>query len=285
MIRKNGSLHPGFIIPLLLSILLLVGFLLVPFVSMLLHSFQGADGGKPGFSNYMKALTSPFYYRSFQNSFLVALLSTILGLAIGLVSSASIHALSVPLQNKIILIAGMSSNFAGVPLAFGYIILLGANGIFTLLFQRMGIPVLKDFDLYSWAGLSLVYVYFQLPLSVLLLLPAFAGLKNEWREAANLLGANDKKFWRHIAFPVLAPSVFGTGGILFANALGAYATAYALIGSNFSLVPIRISGLVASNVALQPELGSALAVLLTLMMGSAIALNQWLQSRYRKFAS
>ncbi|MNI13329.1 Sulfate transport system permease protein CysW [compost metagenome] len=130
------------------------------------------------------------------------------------------------------------------------------------------------FNLYSWSGLILVYVYFQIPLALLLLYPAFYGIREQWREAAALLGAGSWQFWRTVGLPVLSPAIFGTLGILFANAMGAYATAYALVGGNYNLLAVRIGSLVAGDVVTQPQMGSTLAVLLALSTLLAVFLNQ-----------
>ena len=79
-----------------------------------------------------------------------------------------------------------------------------------------------------------------------------------------------------------APGITGTFVILFANAMGAYATAYALVGGNFNLLAIRIGSLVAGDVSTKPQLGSALAVLLGLMMLVALTVSQWFMRRVRK---
>lgn len=282
--KNDGISSIGFLIPLGAGMLLILGFLALPFLSMIRMSVFKGDGSWAGAANFAKVLSSPYYYRAFANSVIVAGFSSIAGLAAGGIAASALHALPGKWKDRVLLITSMSSNFAGVPLAFGFIVLLGGNGMLTVLFKESGIPLLGNFDLYSWTGLSLVYVYFQVPLCTLLMLPAFDALKKEWREAATLLGAGSAAYWLRIALPVLAPALAGTAGILFANALGAYATAYAMVGSNFSLVPIRIGGLVASNVTLQPELGAALAVVLTLLMGASIALNQGMQGLWKRLS-
>lgn len=280
---RGNMAHPGFLIPLLLTLTVILGFLLVPFFTMLKMSLMEPGGlGFVGLANFRQVLTRPYYYKAFSNSLIVSLYSSGLGLALGALAAAALNALPPRYKDKLLLVSSVSSNFAGVPLAFGYIILLGSNGMLTFAFRTLGIPWLKDFDLYSWAGLGLVYVYFQIPLCAILLLPAFEALRKDLREASAMLGASSPAYWRLVALPLLAPALAGTAGILFANALGAYATAYAMVGSNFSLVPIRISSLVASNVNLQPELGAALAVLLTLLMAAAIGLNLAMQATWKK---
>lgn len=171
----------------------------------------------------------------------------------------------------------MTSNLSGVSLAFAFIIVMGTNGAVTLLLRRWG--WLADFNLYTQTGLTLIYSYFQIPLAVLLLYPAFDALQDDWQEAASLLGASRASYWRLVALPVLLPAVFGTFILLLANAMGAYASAYALMTSNYNLVTIRISSLVAGDISLEPNLAAALSVLLVAMLVFVAMVNQFLMKR------
>jgi putative spermidine/putrescine transport system permease protein len=101
--------------------------------------------------------------------------------------------------------SGVASNFAGVPLAFAAIATLGRTGMVTILLKTLfNINLYKQgFNLYSFWGLTLTYMYFQFPLMVLTITPALDGLKREWREACENLGANNFQYWRHIALPIL----------------------------------------------------------------------------------
>ncbi len=268
------------LVPLAVMVL---AFQLAPVWSMLSGSFRSDADHSAGWHNYDLVLHSPFYRKAIENSLLISGYSSLIGIVVGLVCAYSVTRFSSTIRDRILMLSNMTSNFAGVPLAFAYIILLGSNGVFTLLFRQWGLDVFSGFDLYSWTGLVLVYVYFQIPLSILLLYPSFYGVREQWREAASLLGASSWQFWRTVGLPILAPSIFGTLGILFANAMGAYATAYALVGGNYNLLAIRIGSLISGDVANQPNLGSALAVLLACTTLVAVALNHWMTKRSAKF--
>ena len=199
-----------------------------------------------GWGNYVDILTSPFYLQAFQFSLEISLWSSAYGLLIALVGSYSLRQLGqTRFHDFVMSFTNMTSNFAGVPLAFAFVILLGLNGCLTLLLRKYGL--MESFNLYSKSGLIVLYTYFQIPLGVLLLYPAFDALRADWRESAALLGAGPWRYWRHIGLPVLAPALMGTFVILLANALGAYATVYALTTGNFNVIPIRISALVAGT--------------------------------------
>jgi putative spermidine/putrescine transport system permease protein len=166
-----------------------------------------------------------------------------------------------------------------VPLAFSYIILLGNAGVVILLGKHFGIGFLENYNLYSFSGLLLVYVYFQIPLGTMLLFPAFQALRPEWREAVSLLGGKAPRYWLRVGLPVLLPSLLGTFTVLFSNAVAAYATAYALLGGNFSLLPIRISEQFVGDVLQKKEFGSALAVMLMVLMVGVTTFSNWLLKR------
>ncbi len=116
-------------------------------------------------------------------------------------------------------ISNLTNNFSGVPLAFAFMIMLGNSGVFIMLAKKFGVEILMNFNLYSWMGLLLMYVYFQIPLGVMLLFPTLQGIKEELKQAAFLLGASSFEFWRYIGLPIILPGIVGVFSILFANAM------------------------------------------------------------------
>lgn len=228
-------------------------------------------------ANFSKIFSSRFYLQAIKHSLQIAFWSSLFGIAIAILGSYSLRQVDSKLRDFVMAFSNMTSNFAGVPLAFAFIILLGFNGALTLLLKQAGL--IEGFNLYSKTGLIVLYTYFQIPLGVLLLYPAFDALRQDWRESAQLLGASTWDFWRHIGLPVLTPALLGTFVILLANALGAYATVYYLTTGNFNVMPIRIAGLVAGDISLDPNLASALAMVLVGLMALITVVHQWLLRR------
>ncbi|WP_286865646.1 MULTISPECIES: ABC transporter permease [Pantoea] len=255
-----------------------VAFQLAPLLWIAINSFWSDMNSQWGWDNYHDILTSPFYQQAFRFSLDISLWSSVWGLLIALVTGYSLHQLGGGrLQRFLISFTNMTSNFAGVPLAFAFVILLGLNGCLTLLLRHYG--VIESFRLFSRNGMVLVYTWFQIPLGVLLLYPAFDGLKKEWQESAAILGASRWRYWWHIGLPILFPALLGTFVILLANALGAYATIYALTTGNFNVVPVRIAALVSGDISLDPNTGSALAMLLVAIMALITLVQQYLVRR------
>ena len=251
-------------------------FQIAPLVWVLVHSLQSEDTGW-GLDNFSKIFASKFYLQAIQHSLEISFWSSLFGIVIAVLCSYSLHKVDSKLRNFVNAFANMTSNFSGVPLAFAFIILLGFNGSITIMLKQAGI--IEDFNLYSKTGLIILYTYFQIPLGVLLLYPAFDALREDWRESASLLGANSWQFWRFIGLPVLTPALLGTFVILLANALGAYATVYALTTGNFNVLPIRIAAMVSGDISLDPNMASALAVILVGLMTLVTLVHQWLLKR------
>lgn len=278
MKRINSMLYIT-IIPLLIFAAL---FMFVPLFTMISGSFQEDGGGAFTFNQYKEIFTNPYYWKSFENSILISLLSSLIGIIAAVFATYAITRFPKRVQERLLVITNLTSNFAGIPLAFAFIVLLGNSGLFTLLFRQFGIDMMASFNLYSWSGLTVIYVYFQLPLAIMLLYPMYHAIQDNWKEAASLLGASPFQFWKRIGLPVLLPGIAGTFSILFANAMGAYASAYALTGSNYNLVPVRIGALVSGDIFARPELGSALGVLLGLTLLAAMLVNEWLTRKVRR---
>lgn len=255
--------------------LFFIVFQIAPLAWVAIHSLQTDNGW--GLENFSKAFNSRFYRQAMQFSLEISFWSSLFGILIAIMGAYSLRQVDSRLRDFVNSFANMTSNFSGVPLAFAFIILLGFNGAVTLILKQSGI--IDDFNLYSKTGLIILYTYFQIPLGILLLYPAFDAVREDWRESASLLGASSFDFWRHIGLPVLTPALLGTFVILLANALGAYATVYALTTGNFNVLPIRIAALVAGDITLDPNMASALAMILVGLMTLVTVVHQWLLRR------
>lgn len=271
---KGKWLAASVTIPFLLFFL---AFQVIPLIWILVNSFQLEDS-RWGLDNFREIMGSSFYLQAIRYSLEISLFSSLLGLLIALFGSYSLSMVKPSRVGDFILsFNSMTSNFSGIPLAFSFIILLGANGTINLLLRHYQIETI---DIYSKFGIVIIYTYFQIPLAVLLLYPAFDALKKEWQEAAALLGAKAWVYWYKIALPVLMPALLGTLVVLFANALGAYATIYALTSGNYNLVPIRIGALVSGDIFLNPNMASALSLFLIGLMLLVTVIHRWLHKRY-----
>jgi putative spermidine/putrescine transport system permease protein len=259
-------------------------FMAVPVVALIIKTFQAPGGGFT--LEQVKALFSGQYRVAFVASIEVSVTSAVIGTLFGLfVAYAAVHGRGPRfIQPLLTTFCGVASNFAGIPLAFAFIATLGPTGVVTVLLANLGIKIYPHFSIFSLIGLSLVYVYFQLPLMILVIAPSLEGLRQEWREAAENLGATHSQYWWHVGLPVLLPSLAGALVLLFGNAFSAYATPYALASGGITLVPILIGSVMSGNVVItNPRLGDSLAFGMIVIVGFTVLLYSLLQRRAAKW--
>lgn len=267
----------------LLPFLILVGmFELIPVLSIVVKSFI-PENQTIGFTleNYISVFTTKLYQTAIVNSLMVSLISSVTGIVIAFIGAQAMHKIGGRFQQIYMSLLNMVSNFSGVPLAFSFIILFGHAGVLTAVGSKFGIGFLENFPLYTVWGLLSTYIYFQIPLAIMLTIPAFEGIKKEWQQAVNLLGGSNLTFWIRVGIPVLLPSLLGTFSVLFANAISAYGTAYGLLANNVSILPIRISEQFVGDVVQRPHFGSAMAVIMMLLLIASIMLNEKIAKRVK----
>ncbi|WP_028803666.1 ABC transporter permease [Streptomyces sp. 142MFCol3.1] len=272
--RASGRLA---VVPLLVFVAIAFG---IPALAMLNGAFTVKDQATGATSYTTANLTA-----SLQGAYLTALvgsvklsavsaaIATVLGLPL---AQAVVTSRSRALREAVLTASGVLANFGGVPLAFAFVATLGNSGVLT---RHLGLTG-KGWNLYSFWGLVVVYLYFLVPLMVLTITPALDGLRSQWREAAQNNGASASQYWRHVALPVLAPSLLGGLVLLFGSAFAAYATAAAMVGSAVPLVTLQIADAISGNVLVgQENVALALSLDMVLVAGLVMAVYLPLQRR------
>jgi putative spermidine/putrescine transport system permease protein len=260
-------------------------FLILPTMRIVIGAFQDAAGGFT--LQNIADLNTPSIINAYSVSIQLSAITALLGCLIGFGMAAAVIFGDLPksFKNPLMTFSGVASNFAGVPLAFAFIATLGPVGLVTVwLRNEFGINLRGlGFNLLSFWGLVVTYLFFQIPLMILIIAPALEGLKREWKEAASVLGATTGQYWRMIALPILFPSLLGAFALLFANSFGAIATAFALTGPQLNIVPIKLFAQIRGDVLGNPNLGYALAFGMIVVTGIANAVYIVLRTRSERW--
>jgi len=261
-------------------------FLILPTMHIVIGAFQTSDGSFT-LQNIVD-LNSGTIPSSYWISVKISVASAALGSLIGFVMAAAVVFGTVPrwIKSPLLTFSGVASNFAGVPLAFAFLATFGPVGLVTVFLRsNFGIVLQRDlgFNILSFWGLTVTYLFFQIPLMILIITPALEGLRREWREAAEVLGATALQYWRMVALPILFPSLLGTFALLFANAFGAVATAIALTGSSLNIVPIQLYAQIRGDVLGNPHLGYAMAFGMIVVTAFANIIYIWLRIRAERW--
>jgi putative spermidine/putrescine transport system permease protein len=260
-------------------------FLLIPTSYLVVGSFND-QAGNATLQNYAD-LAQPEIASSYLTSIEISFVTAVLGGIFGFLLAYSVISGGLPrmLRGALMTFSGVASNFAGVPLALAFTFTLGRLGFLTIFMKGvLGIDLYGNgFTLYSKLAIEIVYLYFQFPLMVLIIAPAIDGLRTEWREASENMGASSFQYWRHIALPILMPSLLGTMILLFGNSFGAQATAFQLTGGQINMVTMLITRQLRGDVLNNVNLGYAVAMGMVAIMGVTIVIYIWLQRRAERW--
>jgi putative spermidine/putrescine transport system permease protein len=259
-------------------------------------AFQNNHGGFT-FSNVSAIIHTSYLRSAFEVSIRLSLETAFWGALFGFLLAYAAIREGIPrfIRPMFTTFSGVAANFGGIPLAFAFIATVGTIGIVTRFLQGAPFhfnlynwtPPLSNqpFSLFSFIGVSITYLYFQIPLMLLVISPAIDGLRREWREASSNLGASSFQFWRYVGMPVLLPSIISAFILLFGNAFAAYATAYALTsGTGLPLVPIVIGADLTGNVLSNPHEGQALAFGMFAVLAVMMLIYVPLQRRTSRWA-
>ncbi len=257
-------------------------FLVYPTLLVVVGAFAGDDGG-PTLAN-VRRLADDVHVEAFVRSVQLSLVTALIGAVGGAVVAYAVATASARswLRRGVLSAAGVLAQFGGVTLAFAFIATIGFTGLVTVFLRdAFGIDLFAGGAwLFDMPGLVLVYSYFQIPLMVLVFLPAVDGLRPQWREATASLGGTSWHFWRHVGGPLLAPAFLGSTLLLFANAFSAYATAAALVSQGSPIVPLQIRTYFTSEVVLGRQgLGSALGLGMVVVVALVMTAYALLQRR------
>ncbi|MEV0677717.1 ABC transporter permease [Actinosynnema sp. NPDC050436] len=261
-------------------------FLVYPTVLVLAGAFQDADGGFTAAN--LVALGEGVYLQAFLRSVELSALTALLGAVLGALLCWAVSAGGPDglLRRVVVAGSGVLAQFGGVPLAFAFLATVGFQGFVTrFLNEWLGIDLFaRGAWLFELPGLTLVYTFFQIPLMLIVFLPALDGLRPQWREAVDGLGGSTWSYWRHVGGPILLPAFLGALLLLFANAFSAYATAAALVSQGSPIVPLQIRGALTGEVLLGTEnLGKALGLGMVVVVAVAMGLYALLQRRFARW--
>lgn len=261
-------------------------FLLLPTLIVAVGAFQDAAGNFT-IANVQAVLSGPAYGDSIAASIQLSIQTALAGAVLGALLAWAVAGGNPGgwLRQTVIAASGVLAQFGGVMLAFAFLATFGFDGLLTVLLKDLfGTDMGRGTWLYSLNGLTIVYTYFQIPLMLIVFLPAVDGLRQEWWDASASLGGGSWAYWRHVAGPILAPTFLGAVLLLFTNAFSAYATAAALVSQGSPLVTLQIRSAMTSEVALGEEnIGKVLALFMVIIVSVVMLVYTIIQRRTSKW--
>jgi putative spermidine/putrescine transport system permease protein len=271
-------------LPLLPYFIFIAAFLGIPTVALFVKASRSIEGST---TPALLMAMQDQYRDAFLYTMRLSAISAAIGALCGSILALAISRIERPrrLREFVIGFSGVAANMGGIPLAFAFIAALGAQGLLTRILYHWGIDLYgSGFKIYNFWGIVVVYLYFQIPLMLLVLMPSIDGLKPTWRESAMNLGASPWQYWRKVGLPILSPTLMGGFLLLFANAFSAYATAYALSSGGARLIPVQIRFYLQGNtITGRGNLGYAMAAWMIIILTVVIALYLILRRRAERW--
>jgi putative spermidine/putrescine transport system permease protein len=247
-----------------IPLLFLVGVcLLGPAIVMVLQTVWGASGLTV--DNWTKALGQAANQDAIVTSLELAITSATVTLIVGSPVAWLISRMFAGRRAFWLGLLNVAANFGGIGLAFAYLATLGSVGMLTLAIQGVGVDFVPPRSS-SFIALLFAYEYTNIPLFVLLTIPAMGILRDDWWEAAQTASATRWQFWRRVGLPVLTPFLIGGWILIFTWSIGIYGIAYGLAGQSggtaVHLITLQIGNSLQSDVLFGPARAGVLAVVL-----------------------
>jgi len=220
-------------------------------------------------ANYRQFFERAVYPRVLGRSLLAALIVTVATLILAFPYAYMMVRTASAGLRKFLLIALFLPFFIGqVVRAYGWLIILGKEGLLNSLLTGLGLPALDL--IYNYPAVLFGLVQYMLPFAVLLITPALAAIPEDVELASESLGAGWMRTFRHVLIPMATPGLIGAAVVVFTLTLTDFAMPEILGGgtSDFIANTIYDSFFQISD----PGLGSALSVILVGVGSAVVAL-------------
>jgi thiamine transport system permease protein len=242
----------------LIVVILLAFFISAPLVSLFfandLLGSQFSQAQIPSLAFW----NDPYLRRVIYFSLLQASLSTLLSVSLGLIVARAFARFGdFPFRRLILSLFGLPLVVPAIVAVLGIISVYGSQGWLPL-----------GSKLYGLNGILLAHLFFNLPLSVRLLLPVWQSIPQQHWRVSSQLGMRQSQQWKHLEWPALREALPGVTLLIFMLCLTSFAVVLSLGGG-----PKSTTLEVAIYQSLRFDFDPALAVILSLLqLGISILL-------------
>ena len=256
--------------PLLLTLpsgLVYALVLLLPLIGVAVLSLQGFDFDKGilprwNLANYADLATDSLFREVLERTFRLSLVTTAICLLIGVPEAWIVHRMAPRWRGLMLLVVVGPLLVSVVVRTFGWMVLLGTNGLINDALVAIGIPGAPFRLMFTELAIVIGLVHVMVPLVVLSVWASLGRLDPALARAAESLGAGRLTTFRRVILPNIMPGVLGGALMVFCLSASAFATPAMLGGKR-----LRVVASMAYNEFLNTlnwPLGAAIAVLLLL---------------------
>ena len=251
-------------------------FLIYPMVNLLAQAVVDKETGAFTLSYFIKFFSTPYYFNTLINSFKVTFWVTLLTVVIATPLAYIFTRYNIKgkgLLRMLIILSSMSAPFIG---AYSWILLLGRSGVITVFFKNLlGITIP---NIYGFNGILLVLTLQLYPLIFLYVVGALKNVDNSLLEASENLGCSGTRRFFIIIIPLITPTLFAGGLLVFMRALADFGTPM-LIGEGFRTFPVTIFNEFISEIGGDDGFASAISIIAIVITTLVFLAQKYLSTR------
>lgn len=259
-------------------------FALLPFCLIVAASFMSHNEGQfiqlPfTFNNYLQ-LNNAIYIRIFEKSLFIAGIATLFCLILGYPFAYYIARMQSRWKNTFILLVIIPFWTSSLIRSYALIAMIKAKGILNSLLLYLGIIQQPFPILFTNYAVIIGLVYNLLPFMILPIITNVERLDHRLVDAAYDLGANKLTTFRKIIIPLTLPGIIAGSILVFLPAMTLFYISDILGGAKSMLLGNLIQNqfLIAQNW----PLGSAVNIVLTLVLATLILIYLWVSRGHKK---
>ncbi|WNC11334.1 ABC transporter permease [Pseudomonas coleopterorum] len=267
------------------ALALFVALLIVPLGLTLVLSFNlfdyevGVKSDSYTLANYASLLSDSYFYEIFWRTFRISALVTLLCVVIGVPEAYILSRMGTPWRSIFLILILTPLLISVVVRAFGWSLLLGADGLINQAIAALGGRPLKM--LYTPFAVILALVHVMLPFMIIPVWTSLQKLDPAAEQAAQSLGASQAKVMRMVVLPQIMPGVLSGTLIVFGLAASSFAIPGLLGGRRLKMVATVVYDQYLSE--LNWPLGATIAV--ALLLANLLIMLSWnrlVEGRYKK---
>ena len=264
---------------------LFVALLVVPLALTLVLSFNvfdyslGVKSGTWTLHQYTVLFSDPYFYEIFWRTFWISALVTLLCVLIGVPEAYILSRMGTPWRSIFLIVILTPLLISVVVRAFGWSLLLGADGLVNQAIQALGGRPMKL--LYTPFAIIVALVHVMLPFMIIPVWTSLQKLDPAGEQAALSLGASHARVMRLVVLPQVMPGVLSGTLIVFGLSASSFAIPGLLGGRRLKMVATVVYDQYLSE--LNWPMGAAIAVVLLLAnLLIMLSWNRLIESRFKK---
>lgn len=267
------------------AMLLFVCLLILPLCLTLVLSFNvfdyqlGVKNNAYTLAHYIGLFSDSYFYEIFFRTFWISALVTLICVLIGVPEAYILSRMGTPWRSIFLILILTPLLISVVVRAFGWSLLLGADGLVNQAIQALGGRPVKL--LYTPFAVVIALVHVMLPFMIIPIWTSLQKLDPAAEQAALSLGASQARVMRLVVLPQVMPGVLSGTLIVFGLSASSFAIPGLLGGRRLKMVATVVYDQYLSE--LNWPMGATIAVVLLLAnLLIMLSWNRMVEGRYKK---